>query len=713
MPKKNKKQVRSTAIKSKNDTQDVSSFGGDFPGLPPPATGQQGLVNLGNTCYLNSVLQCLSVSKPFSDNLVTLSQEGLGGVGASLCSVFQGLRGNGNQGKAKGGGNGAFSPKQLLAQICSKFPWYKGHDQQDCHELLRTLLGSVADEPTATEKKHKKEGGAHIPCGEAEKLVWQSFRGHTCAAVLCWKCQRISVRVDPFLDLSVELPTCEEQPGLLGLPGRIAQLEVGGSSSSTARPTKSKGRKGGTPADADNAADADVDPQSEAVQPAVTSQAQGTPFYMRPSVATWFQPLRQPASQVSRSPGMERSLDKESEQDAEPGVDEKEEEETSKAEPESFVFEVELRKRGKKDPRWGFGWCNESLQQKRLRVASVNPETVLDRWNLKKKSMGEEELAVREGDEVIAVGGEAVFVTMQQLLREEVVKLTLRRESSSASACPGKISGTAATESDADDQEAAESSARSYLQAAHECHASLAEDLQAVFSDPVAIKVNGSCQLQDCLFRFTSSEAVEEDAKPVYQCSECAKAQRGSDTEKKALPRSFASRRVWLCQPLPPLLTVHMKRFRRSGAKFEKNGKHVTLPPVLDLSDYLLTEETCGRLRPHLASDCKELICKSEGGSRFEIYGICVHKGGSLQSGHYIAFINVGPSLAEEKWYGASDTHVWSCPRSDVLEAEAYVAFYRKMEEPNASEEAEGSVQADLDGELPPEGSSDQEDPDA
>ncbi|OLP77006.1 Catechol O-methyltransferase, partial [Symbiodinium microadriaticum] len=117
---------------------------------------------------------------------------------------------------------------------------------------------------------------------------------------------------------------------------------------------------------------------------------------------------------------------------------------------------------------------------------------------------------------------------------------------------------------------------------------------------------------------------------------------------KEALPRSFASRRVWLCQPLPPLLTVHMKRFRRSGAKFEKNGKHVTLPPVLDLSDYLLTEETCGRLRPHLASDCKELICKSEGGSRFEIYGICVHKGGSLQSGHYIAFINVGPSLAEE-----------------------------------------------------------------
>ncbi|CAE7898067.1 unnamed protein product, partial [Symbiodinium microadriaticum] len=45
----------------------------------------------------------------------------------------------------------------------------------------------------------------------------------------------------------------------------------------------------------------------------------------------------------------------------------------------------------------------------------------------------------------------------------------------------------------------------------------LARDLQAVFSDPVAIK------------------AVEEDAKPVYQCSECAKAQRGSDTEKKAM----------------------------------------------------------------------------------------------------------------------------------------------------------------------------------
>ncbi|CAE7665852.1 UBP2 [Symbiodinium pilosum] len=528
MPKKGKKQVRSGNIKSKNDFHENSAPAGDFPGLPPASGGQRGLVNLGNTCYLNSVLQCLSVSNPFRDSLVSLAEEGLGGVGASLCSVFHGLQGCGGSGKAKGGTGGACSPKQLLSQICSNFPWYKGGEQQDAHELLRTLLGSVADEPTATEKKQKKERGPHTPstpCGEAEKLVWQSFRGRTCAAVLCWKCHRVSVRVDPFLDLSLELPISEEQAGLLGLPSRIAQLEVGGSCSSSCRTTsraQDEIKEEAKDSSACPARSASSAPSSNASK----LKAQGVPFFMRPSVATWYQPLRRLPSTVQ---------DSEAADSAEPadGLEAERMEE-----PEPFTFKVHLRKHKKKDPRWGFGWCNDSLQQKRLRVATVNPDTVLDKWNLKKKSMDEEDLVVREGDEIIAVGGAKTFVMMQQLLKEEVVDLTVqRRFCSVTSACSGKVAKTAAaTESDADDQEAAEITARSFLQAALDCHSSMVEDLQAVFSDPVSLKVNGSCQLQDCFLKFTSSEAVEDDLRPVYQCSECAKVQRGSDgKETKAM----------------------------------------------------------------------------------------------------------------------------------------------------------------------------------
>ncbi|CAE8582230.1 unnamed protein product [Polarella glacialis] len=134
--------------------------------------------------------------------------------------------------------------------------------------------------------------------------------------------------------------------------------------------------------------------------------------------------------------------------------------------------------------------------------------------------------------------------------------------------------------------------------------------------------------------------------------------------------------------------------FHRRGSRWEKSSGSVDLPALLDLSEFVLTEELHANMKPHLASESAKdmdiplLTEGSETKHEYELYGLCVHQGSALQSGHYVAFVNAGPSLAREDWFGSSDTKVWRCPRSEALKAEAYLAFYRRVK---AEAPADGS----------------------
>jgi len=87
---------------------------------------------------------------------------------------------------------------------------------------------------------------------------------------------------------------------------------------------------------------------------------------------------------------------------------------------------------------------------------------------------------------------------------------------------------------------------------------------------------------------------------------------------------------------------------------------------------------------------------KSDGAPclRYELYGLCVHLGSSMKSGHYVAFVNSGPSLERESWFEISDAKRKSCTRAEVLKAEAYVAFYRREGSGVAADDAIASYGA-------------------
>merc|ERR1712012_772955 len=189
---------------------------------------------------------------------------------------------------------------------------------------------------------------------------------------------------------------------------------------------------------------------------------------------------------------------------------------------------------------------------------------------------------------------------------------------------------------------------------------------------------------------------------PVYRCPRCVKAD-GCKT--------FASRRMWIWpMDLPPLLTLQLKRFRRYRDRFEKSVASIALPAILDLTPFVLSEPRLRRLVPYVAdsTEIQKLIdCQAEGTGkesnvlRYELYGACVHQGASMKGGHYVAYVNSGPSLDQEKWFCISDGKVSSCGRAEVLKAEAYVAFYRRevfqIAQPVAEEQEDAEAAASED----------------
>ncbi|KAF2291964.1 hypothetical protein GH714_042306 [Hevea brasiliensis] len=109
--------------------------------------------------------------------------------------------------KPETGLKNVINPRSFFGCICSKAPQFRGFQQQDSHELLRCLLDGLSSEELAVRKQINTLKDDEISLKHGPTFMDSLFGGQIASTVSCIECNHSSTVYEPFLDLSLPVPT--------------------------------------------------------------------------------------------------------------------------------------------------------------------------------------------------------------------------------------------------------------------------------------------------------------------------------------------------------------------------------------------------------------------------------------------------------------------------------------------------------------------------
>ncbi|XP_022326144.2 ubiquitin carboxyl-terminal hydrolase 46-like isoform X1 [Crassostrea virginica] len=162
-----------------------------------------GLVNFGNTCYCNSVLQALYFCRPFRERVLQFKQLQKNNKKESLLTCLADLFYSIASQKKK---VGTIAPKKFITRLRKEYDLFDNFMQQDAHEFLNYLLNRVSELLQAEKQGNKgKINGAENPNKTEPTWVEDLFQGTFTNETRCLTCETVSSKDEDFLDLSVDV----------------------------------------------------------------------------------------------------------------------------------------------------------------------------------------------------------------------------------------------------------------------------------------------------------------------------------------------------------------------------------------------------------------------------------------------------------------------------------------------------------------------------
>ncbi|KAF7266574.1 ubiquitin specific protease 16/45 isoform X2 [Rhynchophorus ferrugineus] len=676
----------------------ISPTTGTVPKVPTPIGGglprARGLTNLGNTCFFNSVMQCLGQT-PYLLKLLQdtknsqsfrlpggqlkikdkeeITLEPLEGETERWRPIMQTLAET--LGELQNGRNEVYNPRNLLQKLGSRMPQFGSGEQHDSHELLRHLLEAVREEDQKRFKAvileklgYSRKTDPSTVDNEKKQIVKfygqqvsdmllateQVFRGVLVSTLQCQVCQYVSHRDEYFLDLS--LPISEKQVAPI-LRRKADELEDNKPSKHQIKKEKRAERKKNISMEKSDSEESDADIEDN------TEDSCNNVILLPP-----------PEDFLPKAPESGYNSDK-----------------IENSSPDSNNHRMNSPNR--MNPSDSGVPSPTVPSQKNIPCISPNSPENSPASSETNVDMGSPLLGNNTEDDEYGIGNSSFQRPMSRLafvgdnknvdIKADLEKLSLLNDGDSAKInscdnnCGQNIAGACVPEPaemmDQDDDDY--------------------EDIKE-YSGTLASRYQceeGECSVESCLNQFTECELMMGTNK--VGCDMCTK--RSNEVPKKTVYRD-ASKQLLIYNP-PAVLILHLKRFQVYRFRSTKVNKFVKFSTSLDLGPFCSKR---AQSLPSFVPDQKKVL--------YSLYGVVEHSG-SIHGGHYVSYIKVRPQLDENsprwnfipknqkekikelegaqgnveppsgKWYYISDSYVSDVSESKVLSAQAYLLFYERL----------------------------------